>query len=116
MSLWVLSLDNRFKFQPDVFNGFPDVLMMSVNLNHFTALNIKDVDYCWIANGIGKREVVNLQQSTDMREKCYNVLKNFFTTCKLGKDVITLVDIEIEKLQIEKLQKGLQPKNPKFNI
>ena len=89
---------------------------MSVNLNHFTALNIKDVDYCWIANGIGKREVVNLQQSTDMREKCYNVLKNFFTTCKLGKDDITLVDIEIEKLQIEKLQKGLQPKNPKFNI
>ena len=51
-----------------------------------------------------------------MREKCYNVLKNFFTTCKLGKDVITLVDIEIGKLQIEKLQKGLQPKNPKFNI
>ena len=33
-------LDKEFKFQPDVYNGCHDVLMMSIGLNHIVILNI----------------------------------------------------------------------------
>ena len=33
-------LDKGFKFQPDVCNGYHDVLLMSLNLNDIAILNI----------------------------------------------------------------------------
>ena len=41
-------LDEGFKFQPDVWNGCHDVLMMSSNLNNLFILNINDIDYRFI--------------------------------------------------------------------
>ena len=56
---WYLS-DKWFKFQPYVCNGCHDVLMMSVNLNHFAISNIRAVDNCCIINGISKRISIHL--------------------------------------------------------
>ena len=41
-------LDEEFKFQPDVWNGCHDVLMMSSNLNNLFILNINDINYRFI--------------------------------------------------------------------
>ena len=38
-------LDKGFKFHPDVCNGCHVVLMMYVNLDNITVLNINSVDY-----------------------------------------------------------------------
>ena len=53
------------KFEPDVCNGCPDVLMMSINLNGIAILNSRGVDYCCIINGISKSDAVNLMQNDD---------------------------------------------------
>ena len=45
-------IDKGFKFQLYVCTCFYDVLMMCLNLN--------DVEYCWIINGISKSEAVFL--------------------------------------------------------
>ena len=37
-----------------------DFLIMSMNLNDIAILKIKNVDYCWFINGIGKSEAINL--------------------------------------------------------
>ena len=52
-------LGKRFKFQPDVWNGCYDVLMMSVELTDITItiLNIQCFDYLCIINGISKSPV-----------------------------------------------------------
>ena len=51
-------LDEGFKFQSSVCNCcydvLMDVLMMSMNLNNITILNIHSVDYRCIINGITK--------------------------------------------------------------
>ena len=46
-----------------------DVLMMSINLNDITILNIRSDDYCCIINKISIRDAVNLLQKVDMTEK-----------------------------------------------
>ena len=53
-------LDKGFKFQPVVYNGCHDVLIMSMNLKNIAILNIKVVDFCCINSGISKSEAVNL--------------------------------------------------------
>ena len=63
------SLDNRFKFQPDVCNGCQDVLMMSMNYNDVAILNINYVDYCCVIIGISKSEAINLMQNINLKEK-----------------------------------------------
>ena len=55
-------LDKRFKFQPDVCKRCCDILMMSINLNGITILNICDVDYHCNINRISKSEPINLLQ------------------------------------------------------
>ena len=62
-------LDKGFKFQPHVYKGCHDLLMMSINLNYIAILNIHDVDYDCIISRISKSEVVNLLQKADSNEK-----------------------------------------------
>ena len=62
-------LDKGFRFQPAVRNGCHDVLMMSLNINRITILNIYGLYYRCIINGISKSEAMNLLQNGDLREK-----------------------------------------------
>ena len=54
------SLNYSFKFQPNVFNGWHDLLMMSMNFINIAILNIKGSDYYCIISLISKNEVINL--------------------------------------------------------
>ena len=56
---WCL-LDQGFSFQPGVFNGCHDVLLMPLNINSISVLDIHGFDYCFVINGIRKTEVVSL--------------------------------------------------------
>ena len=62
-------VDKCLKFQPDVCNGCYDVLMMSININDIAVLNICEVDYRCISNGISKSETVNFLQNADLSLK-----------------------------------------------
>ena len=62
-------LNKGFKIQPNVCNRSHDLLMMSMNLNNFSILNIKSADYCCIISGISKSGAMNLVQNTDLAEK-----------------------------------------------
>ena len=53
-------------FQPDVFNGWHDVLMVSMNLRDFAILNIHDANHCFIISRISKDEAKNLMQNIDV--------------------------------------------------
>ena len=55
-------------FQPDVCNGWYDVLMMSMNHSDIAILNMKDADYSGIICEIGK-EAVYLQQKAGLKEE-----------------------------------------------
>ena len=94
-----------------VCNGCHDVLMMSVNLNDIAILNIKGTNYYCIIHGISKSGAAKLLQNADLTKK-RGVLqkkrnyKNFFTIYKVGKEIITLGDIEVDK------QKFQQHKSP----
>ena len=61
-------LDKVFKFQPHVYNGCHDVLMISVNLSHISIRNIHGADFCCIIKGISKSEAVNVLQKADLNE------------------------------------------------
>ena len=71
--MWYLSLlaflDKGFKFQPNVCNGYYDVLMMSMNLSNIDTLNINGADYRCIVNEISKTESINLMQNINLSEK-----------------------------------------------
>ena len=43
--------------------------MMSINLSDIYTLNIKNVDYHCIVNGISKGEAIKLLQNIDLTEK-----------------------------------------------
>ena len=62
-------LDKGFKFQPYVCYGCHDVLMMYINLNDIVILNIHDVDYCCVINGINKNDALNLLQNADLTKE-----------------------------------------------
>ena len=62
-------LNKGFKFQPNVYSRFHDLLMMSMNLCDITILNIKGSDYCCITNGISKSEARNSMQNADLAKK-----------------------------------------------
>ena len=55
-------LNKWFKFQPNVCNGYYDLLMMSMNLSDIAILNIKSADYRSIISIISKSEAINLMQ------------------------------------------------------
>ena len=61
-------LDKGFNFQPHVFNGCHDLLMMSMKLSDNAILNIKDADYRCIINRISKNEAINLMQNIDLKK------------------------------------------------
>ena len=62
-------LDKGFKLQPDICNGYHDVLKMSLKLTNITILNIRGLDYCCIINGIIKVDAVNIQQNVDLTKE-----------------------------------------------
>ena len=69
-------LDKGFTFQPDVCNGFHDVLMISMSLSDTAILNINGADYCCIINGISKNVAINLLQNADVTEKKWKIIKH----------------------------------------
>ena len=72
---------------------------MSMNLSDTAILNIKDSDYCCIISLINKNEAVNIMQNADLTEKSrilWNI-KNLLSSIKIGKEILTFGDIEIER-------------------
>ena len=58
-------------FQPDVFSGCQDLLMIPmINLSDTAILS--GADYCSITNGISKNEAMNLLQKAYLTEKVEN--------------------------------------------
>ena len=80
------------------FLRFHDLLMMSMNLSNIAILNIKGSDYRCIVGLISKNEAINLMQNTDLTKKP-NIIKhkNLLSHVKMGKEILTFGDIEIEK-------------------
>ena len=87
------------KFQPDVCNGYHDVLMMSIILSDIAILNINDADYCCIISGISKS--VKIIKSVN-----YKNYKKFKVYIKMVKKIINFWDTENEK---QKFRKGKRP-------
>ena len=59
-------LNKAFKFQPNVCNGYYD-LLMSMNLSDIAILNIKGSDYHCIISRISKNEAINLLQNLKLQ-------------------------------------------------
>ena len=53
-------LDQRFKFQLSVCNVCHNVLKTSVEFSSIAILDIHDVDYCCVINGISKDEAIKI--------------------------------------------------------
>ena len=62
-------LGKIFNFQQFVFNGYHDLLLMSVILNNIAFFNIWSVEYCCIVNEIDQSEAINLLQNADLTIK-----------------------------------------------
>ena len=62
-------LNKRFKFQPNVCNGYHHLVILSMNLSGVAILNIKGSDYRCIISGISKNEAINLMQKVDLTKK-----------------------------------------------
>ena len=62
-------LNYCFKFQPNVNNRFPELLIMSMNLSNIAILNNKGSDYRCIISLITKNEAINLMHNADWAEK-----------------------------------------------
>ena len=73
--------------------------MMSIKLSDIAILNIEWCDYRSIISLISKNEAINLMENADLNKKKGNVLniKNLFSYTKMGKEILTFDDIEIEK-------------------
>ena len=65
----LVSVDKVFKFQPAACNGCHDVLIMSIDFNIITILNIDGIDYRCIIAGISKSEAINLLRNAYLSEK-----------------------------------------------
>ena len=61
-------LNKGFKFQLYVCNSCHDVLM-SLNLNDVSILNINSANYCCIINRISKSNAANLLQNANLTEE-----------------------------------------------
>ena len=72
---------------------------MSINLSNIAILNIKASDYRRIINLISKNEAIKFMQNADLTEKNEILLniKNLFSHMKMGKEILTFGNIEIEK-------------------
>ena len=58
-----------FKFQPNAYNGYQGVLMMSMNLNDIAILNVRSIDYCCIVNRISKDGSMGLLRNSSLNQK-----------------------------------------------
>ena len=54
-----IPLNKGFKFQPNAYNRWHNLLMISMNLGDIAILNIKSTDYCCIISKISKNEAMN---------------------------------------------------------
>ena len=97
-------LNKGFMFQPNACNRCHDLLMMSMNRSDIAILNIKSADYHCIISGISKNEAINLMQIVDLAKKAkkqqqQNIIKHkhLLSRIKMGKEIFTFCDIEIEK-------------------
>ena len=73
--------------------------MMSINLSDITILNMKGSDYCCIISLISKNEAINSLKNADLTEKGGTLqnMKKIFSYVKMGEEILTFGDIEIEK-------------------
>ena len=62
-------LDKVCNFQSDIYNGCHFVLMLSINFKDIAILNIWDIDYHCIINGISKSDALNLLQNADLTKE-----------------------------------------------
>ena len=88
-------LNYSFKFQPNIYNRCDDLLMMSMNHSGITILNMKSSDYRCIISLISKNEGINFMQNADLTE--HYKPKNLLSFMKMGKEILTCDNIEIEK-------------------
>ena len=65
---WYFS-NTGFKFQPNTFNGYYDLLMMSMKLSDIVIINTKCADYCCLVSGISKIETISLMQNINLIEE-----------------------------------------------
>ena len=91
-------LDDGFKFQPNVFNGCHDVLMMSMNLSNIAIWNINSAYYHCIIAGISKSDAINMQNiNLTEKSQALGKIKKLLSHIKMVKEIITFGDIEVEK-------------------
>ena len=72
--------------------------MMSESLSDISSLNIKGSDYQCIISLISKNKAIKLMQKADLTGKngiLYNI-KNSFSYIKIGKEILTFGNIQIE--------------------
>ena len=71
-----------------------------MNLRDIAILNIKGSDYLRITSGISKSE--SIMQNADLTERKWKIIKhkNLLSHIKMGKEILTFGDIEIEKKNV----------------
>ena len=71
--------------------------MISTKLSDSAILSIKGFNYRFIVSVISKNEAINLMKNLDFNKKNIKKHKNLLTVVKLGKEILTFRNIEIEK-------------------
>ena len=77
----------------------PWFINMSINLSDIAILIIKGSDYCCIISGISKNDAINLMPNVGLTEKSGTLIKHksLLPHIKMGIDILTFGNIEIEK-------------------
>ena len=70
--------------------------MISTKLSDSAILSIKGFYYRFIVSVISKNEAINLMKNLDFNKKNIKKHKNLLTVVKLGKEILTFRNIEIE--------------------
>ena len=68
------------------------ILLISINLEDFSVSSIDDVDFFCISNRISKSEAISFLQNPNLTGTTGTL-----SHIKIGQDIITFGDIEIEK-------------------
>ena len=80
-----LFFNHGFKFQNSVYNGWHDLLMLSVNISGIAIITIKKVDYHCIIHNISKSEAINLLKNSVLESCGYIYIKNIVLSASLLK-------------------------------
>ena len=72
---------------------------MFMKLSDIAILSIKGTNYCCMINGFSKNEAINFLKNVDMTEKSGTLqnIRNSFSHVKIGKEILTFGNTEIEK-------------------